>query len=220
MFITSVKQRSSKISLKSVVTKFYVLNFIIFLYLEVLRKCFVAGIFESSDSLPLTVPYTLVNIKNCNNEDQLTFLWCPGIPELGYPEVEPILIDEINLALGAGPDGYRATFRNIEAFGVSNLTVTGVRWVQLTVNTQPNLTFQHYSHMLVNYNWVTILLICTMQYSFYNKTIKIKLRNHKLFSLLFSNLCSCLFQTDAFNIGSIRRPGFWNRSSWWFQFNN
>lgn len=59
--------------------------------------------------------------------DQLTFLRCPGIPELGYPEVEPILIDEINLALGAGPDGYRATFRNIEAFGVSNLTVTGVR---------------------------------------------------------------------------------------------
>lgn len=145
--------------------------------------------FESSDILPVNVPYTLVNIKNCNNVDQLTFLRCPGIPELGYPEVEPILIDEINLALGAGPDGYRATFRNIEAFGVSNLTVTGVRWVQLTVNTQPNLTFQHYSHMLVNYNWVTILLICTMRYSFYNKTIKIQLRNHKLFSLLFSKFC-------------------------------
>lgn len=40
-----------------------------------------------------------------------------------------MLIDEITIALGSGPDGYRATFRNIEAYGVSNLTVTNVRWV-------------------------------------------------------------------------------------------
>lgn len=63
MFITPLKQRSSEISLKSVVTKSYVLNFIIFLYLKVLRKCIVAGIFESSDILPINVPYTLVNIE-------------------------------------------------------------------------------------------------------------------------------------------------------------
>ena len=50
-----------------------------------------------------------------------------GIPELGVTGVEPIIIDEINLALGAGPDGYRATFKDIEAYGVSNLTVTNVR---------------------------------------------------------------------------------------------
>nr|CAD7595641.1 unnamed protein product [Timema genevievae] len=50
-----------------------------------------------------------------------------GIPELGYPEVEPIVIDEISIALGSGPDGYRATFMDIEAYGVSNLTVVGVR---------------------------------------------------------------------------------------------
>lgn len=50
-----------------------------------------------------------------------------GIPELGVTGVEPIVIDEINLALGAGPDGYRATFKDVEAFGVSNLTVTNVR---------------------------------------------------------------------------------------------
>uniref|UniRef100_A0A1B6E0H0 Protein takeout n=1 Tax=Clastoptera arizonana TaxID=38151 RepID=A0A1B6E0H0_9HEMI len=50
-----------------------------------------------------------------------------GITELGVTEVEPIFIDEINLALGSGPDGYRAIFKNIEAFGVSNLTVTAVR---------------------------------------------------------------------------------------------
>ncbi|XP_063224913.1 uncharacterized protein LOC134532402 [Bacillus rossius redtenbacheri] len=50
-----------------------------------------------------------------------------GIPELGYKEVEPIVIDEISIALGSGPDGYRGTFKDIEAFGVSNLTVVAVR---------------------------------------------------------------------------------------------
>uniref|UniRef100_A0A0A9Y8B6 Circadian clock-controlled protein n=2 Tax=Lygus hesperus TaxID=30085 RepID=A0A0A9Y8B6_LYGHE len=50
-----------------------------------------------------------------------------GIPELEIGDVEPIVIDEINLALGSGPDGYRATFKDIRAFGVSNLTVTGIR---------------------------------------------------------------------------------------------
>ena len=50
-----------------------------------------------------------------------------GIPELEVDEVEPILINEIHLALGSGPDGYRAIFRDVEAFGVSNMTVTGVR---------------------------------------------------------------------------------------------
>lgn len=50
-----------------------------------------------------------------------------GIPELGIDNPEPIFIDEIQLALGTGPDGYRATFRNIEAYGVSNISVIGVR---------------------------------------------------------------------------------------------
>lgn len=50
-----------------------------------------------------------------------------GIPELGLGDPEPVLIDEIQLALGTGPDGYRATFRDIEAYGVSNCTVTAVR---------------------------------------------------------------------------------------------
>ncbi|XP_050309869.1 protein takeout isoform X2 [Anthonomus grandis grandis] len=50
-----------------------------------------------------------------------------GIPELRLADPEPVEIDEIQLALGTGPDGYRATFRDIEAFGVSNCTVTAVR---------------------------------------------------------------------------------------------
>ncbi|XP_060651063.1 protein takeout [Drosophila nasuta] len=50
-----------------------------------------------------------------------------GIPELDIYEIEPVVIDEIGIVLGSGPDGYRALFRNIQAFGVSNITVTNVR---------------------------------------------------------------------------------------------
>ncbi|KAI4464414.1 hypothetical protein MML48_3g00010780 [Holotrichia oblita] len=50
-----------------------------------------------------------------------------GIPELELTPPEPIIIDEIGLALGSGPDGYRATFRDIKAYGISNLTITAVR---------------------------------------------------------------------------------------------
>lgn len=50
-----------------------------------------------------------------------------GIPELGLEEVEPTIIDEISIALGEGPDAYRATFSNIEAYGVSNISLTKVR---------------------------------------------------------------------------------------------
>lgn len=50
-----------------------------------------------------------------------------GIPELGLDDVEPTVIDEISIALGEGPDAYRATFSNIEAYGVSNISLAQVR---------------------------------------------------------------------------------------------
>ncbi|KAI8430221.1 hypothetical protein MSG28_000565 [Choristoneura fumiferana] len=50
-----------------------------------------------------------------------------GAPELGIEEAEPIVIDELSIALGGGPDGYRATFKDIHATGVSNMTITNVR---------------------------------------------------------------------------------------------
>uniref|UniRef100_A0A182NS83 Uncharacterized protein n=1 Tax=Anopheles dirus TaxID=7168 RepID=A0A182NS83_9DIPT len=50
-----------------------------------------------------------------------------GIPEIGIVDVEPVVVDEISIALGSGPDGYRASFRNIEAYGVSNLSIVNVR---------------------------------------------------------------------------------------------
>ncbi|XP_026323849.1 protein takeout [Hyposmocoma kahamanoa] len=50
-----------------------------------------------------------------------------GAPEFGIEEAEPIIIDELSIALGGGPDGYRATFKDIHATGVSNMTITNVR---------------------------------------------------------------------------------------------
>ncbi|XP_015523632.1 protein takeout [Neodiprion pinetum] len=50
-----------------------------------------------------------------------------GLPQLGFNEVEPIILDELHIALGGGPDGYRAQFRDVEAKGVSALRVTGLR---------------------------------------------------------------------------------------------
>lgn len=44
-----------------------------------------------------------------------------------HSQIEPVTVDEIHIQLGGGPDGYRATFRNIEAYGVSNLTLTNIR---------------------------------------------------------------------------------------------
>ncbi|XP_003699595.1 juvenile hormone binding protein 2 [Megachile rotundata] len=50
-----------------------------------------------------------------------------GLPQLGYPEVEPIILDELHISVGGGPEGYRAQFKNITAKGVSTLRVTGLR---------------------------------------------------------------------------------------------
>lgn len=69
------------------------------------------------------------NLNQCltYSANMLAMQFRRGIPELGIYEVEPIILDEINLSLGSGPNGYRATFRDIEAYGVSNLTVNAVR---------------------------------------------------------------------------------------------
>ncbi|KAG7200232.1 hypothetical protein KM043_017709 [Ampulex compressa] len=50
-----------------------------------------------------------------------------GLPQLGYPEVEPIILDELHIALGGGEDGYKAQFNDITARGVSALRITGLR---------------------------------------------------------------------------------------------
>ncbi|XP_072764812.1 circadian clock-controlled protein daywake [Anoplolepis gracilipes] len=64
-----------------------------------------------------------------------------GLPQLGYPEVEPIILDELHIALGGGPDGYRAQFKNITARGVSALRVIGLRSRLTDDEVQLQLTF-------------------------------------------------------------------------------
>lgn len=65
-----------------------------------------------------------------------------GLPVLGYPEVEPIILDELHIALGGGPDGYRAQFRNITARGVSSLRINGLRTRLSDDEVQLQLAFQ------------------------------------------------------------------------------
>ncbi|XP_058803115.1 protein takeout [Phymastichus coffea] len=50
-----------------------------------------------------------------------------GLPQLGYPEVEPIILDELHITLGGGPNGYKAQFKDITARGVSAVRVTQLR---------------------------------------------------------------------------------------------
>lgn len=56
-----------------------------------------------------------------------------GLPQLGYTDVEPIVLDEVHISLGGGPDGYKAEFREVTAKGVSALRVKGLR-TQITAD--------------------------------------------------------------------------------------
>ncbi|XP_071645748.1 circadian clock-controlled protein daywake [Temnothorax longispinosus] len=64
-----------------------------------------------------------------------------GLPQLGYPEVEPIILDELHIALGGGPNGYKGQFRNITARGVSALRITGLRTRMTDDEVQLQLAF-------------------------------------------------------------------------------
>lgn len=81
-----------------------------------------------------------------------------GIPELGIGDVEPVTIDEIHLSLGSGPNGYRATFRDIEAYGVSNLTVNSVRSDMNTMQFQLSFTIPKIS-VLAKYRSSGVLIM-------------------------------------------------------------
>lgn len=65
--------------------------------------------------------------KKKNKNILMSEIFFQGLPQLGYPEVEPIILDEVHIALGNGPNAYRAQFRNVAAKGVSALKITGLR---------------------------------------------------------------------------------------------
>ena len=51
-----------------------------------------------------------------------------GLPELGFHDgnVEPVLIDRLQIRLGEKQHDYKSVFYNIKAYGISNITVTNV----------------------------------------------------------------------------------------------
>lgn len=68
-----------------------------------------------------------------------------GSPELDIEQSDSILIDELSIALGGGPDGYRATFKDINASGVDDVTITNVRSDLDTYQFQLTLSIPHIS---------------------------------------------------------------------------
>lgn len=50
-----------------------------------------------------------------------------GLPELGVPAVEPLLIERLVMENAAGPVRVTAAFTNITVVGPSNYTVTKIR---------------------------------------------------------------------------------------------
>ncbi|XP_017860510.1 PREDICTED: uncharacterized protein LOC108612116 [Drosophila arizonae] len=50
-----------------------------------------------------------------------------GIPEIELPSVEPFKMDSLALQLTEGPQGYKITLKNMEAFGASNYQVKSLK---------------------------------------------------------------------------------------------
>ncbi|KAH8407757.1 hypothetical protein KR222_000220 [Zaprionus bogoriensis] len=50
-----------------------------------------------------------------------------GIPEIELPPVEPFKMDSLSLQLTEGPQGYKITLKNMEAFGASNYQVQSLK---------------------------------------------------------------------------------------------
>lgn len=50
-----------------------------------------------------------------------------GIPEIQLPNVEPFKIDSLSLALTNGPNGYKITLRDIDAYGASNFMISKIK---------------------------------------------------------------------------------------------
>ncbi|XP_034663033.1 uncharacterized protein LOC117898014 [Drosophila subobscura] len=57
-----------------------------------------------------------------------------GIPEIQLPSVEPFKMDSLALQLTEGPQGYKITLKNMEAFGASNFQVKSLK---LSENNEP-----------------------------------------------------------------------------------
>ncbi|KAH8418523.1 hypothetical protein KR009_011310 [Drosophila setifemur] len=85
-------------------------------------------------------------IKQCRREDpklvncfmgaieHLKPYLAEGIPAIQLPSVEPFKMDMLALQLTEGPQGYKITLKNMEAFGASNFQVKSLK---LSENNEP-----------------------------------------------------------------------------------
>lgn len=66
-------------------------------------------------------------IHPCIDKTDINACVLTGLARLGFAEVEPIILDELHISLGGGPNGYKAQFKEVAARGVSAVEVTGLR---------------------------------------------------------------------------------------------
>lgn len=55
-----------------------------------------------------------------------------GIPELGIPSCEPLIIPEVILDQGTGAVSIKANYKNIKVYGPSNFMLKTIKWVQVS----------------------------------------------------------------------------------------
>ncbi|XP_034486431.1 uncharacterized protein LOC117790925 [Drosophila innubila] len=98
--------------------------------------CILAAI---SQLICLTLAEAPAYIKQCPRDDpklvncligsleHLRPYLASGIPEIELPPVEPFKMDSLALQLTEGPQGYKITLKNMEAFGASNFEVKSLK---------------------------------------------------------------------------------------------
>ncbi|KAK7601690.1 hypothetical protein V9T40_009131 [Parthenolecanium corni] len=50
-----------------------------------------------------------------------------GIGDISLPKIEPFKIDSLSLALTTGPNGYKITLKDIDAYGASNFSISKIK---------------------------------------------------------------------------------------------
>lgn len=57
------------------------------------------------------------------------FILIVDISELDIEEIEPIVVEKVNLMLGSYPYGYRVTLKDFHVHGLSNLTINQIKYL-------------------------------------------------------------------------------------------
>jgi hypothetical protein len=89
----------------------------------------------------------------------LCFILIVDISELDIEEIEPIVIEKINLMLGSYPYGYRVTLKDFHVHGLSNLTVNQIKYLDHHVYVDHKLyNNQFFIYLIFIYAYNMLLL--------------------------------------------------------------